>query len=53
VEKLLTFQLKWVRPIYMSKQIFCWIKTCTLIQKSFWYSFELVTFSLAVHTGRW
>ena len=42
VEKLLIFQLKWV--IYMSKNIFCLIKTCALISNSLFSSVELGTF---------
>jgi len=39
MEKLLIFQLKWV--IYMPKNIFCLIKTCTLISTSLFHSDEL------------
>jgi len=39
MEKLLIFQLKWV--VYMSKNIFCLIKTCALISNSLFHSVKL------------
>jgi len=42
VEKLIQFQLKWV--IYMSKNIFCFIKTCVLISNIFFTTLNLEHF---------
>ena len=47
VEKSNIFQLK--RIIYMSKKIFCLIKTCALISNSLFSSVELGTFLPAVN----
>jgi len=47
-KKLLIFQLKWV--IYMSKNIFCFIKTSALIQKAPNTALNFLTFLLAINT---
>jgi len=47
-KKLLIFQLKWV--IYMSKNIFCFIKTSALIQKGPNTALNFLTFLLAINT---
>jgi len=48
VEKLLDFQLKWV--IYISKNIFCLIETCALIQNAPNTALNFSTFLLAINT---
>jgi len=48
VEKLTIFELRWV--VYMSKNLFCFIKTCAFKHKISWYSVEILTFSPAVST---
>jgi len=47
MKKLLIFQPKWV--IYMSKNIFCLIKTCAQISNSLFYSVKLSTLYLALN----
>jgi len=46
VKKLLLFQLKWV--IYMSKNVFCLIKTCALILNTLFHSIKLSTLHSAL-----
>jgi len=48
VETLVIFQLKWI--IYMSKKVFCLIKSCALIQKAPYTALNVLTFLLAVNT---